>query len=326
MALTFIFIALGLFIILLAYKGKGTLHESLYRKLYTGVDFPEDHFPARDKKDFLNKTALGYEKMKNASLIICGITRDDAETLPLTIGRIEKTGRFFRNYRVVIFENDSTDQTPAILHMWESDNPRVKIISESILNLVAVMGSRFERLAYCRNRCLEHINGSREFDGYGYIMVVDIDLRGGWSYDGLASSFFADNDWDAVASNSIGYHYLRKTYYDTLALKPRTILKKHWFYRLCGEGWQFRRNDPLIPVQSAFGGLGLYRREVFLNRRYSGRAGDREVCEHHAINADGKLRFLLNPSQITVVGTQEAKGYERIPPWRKNLFLLFCNW
>ena len=325
MAISVILGVLGLFIIILAYKGKGTLHERLYRRLYTEVDFPEDHFPDRDAKDFQEKTLRGYETMKSSALIICGITKDDAETLPLTIGRIEKTGGYFRDYRVIIFENDSMDQTPAILRKWAKENRKVKIISESLLNLPVFSRSRFDRLAYCRNRCVEYINDLTEVDGYEWVMVADMDLRGGWSYDGLASSF-AETGWDAVASNSIGYHYLRKTYYDTLALKPQTVLKKNWVFRLFGEGWQFRRNDPLIPVQSAFGGLGLYRREVFFTRRYSGRAGDREACEHHALNADGKLRFFLNPSQITVVGTQETKGYGSIPQWRKNLYRLFFNW
>ena len=325
MAAEVLLTALGLFAVLLAWKGRGTLHERLYPGLYRRVDFPEDHFPADDGARFRDKTRRGYEKMKRASLIICGITRNDGETLPLTIRRIEKTGSLFGDYRVVVFENDSTDQTPTLLRQWEAQNARVTILSESLRNLPVLSAGRFQILAHCRNRYLNFVNDSRDLDGFEYIMVVDMDLRGGWSLDGLASSF-AETGWDAMAANAIGYHNLRRTYYDKLALKPQSLLRNNLFLRLFGEGWQFRRNGPLVPVQSAFGGLCLYRRDALLSRRYSGSSEGRETCEHHALNADGTWRFYLNPGQITVTGSQEAKGYTEKPAWQRGLFRLLRNW
>jgi hypothetical protein len=325
MAAAISLIVLALFMALLAWKGKRTLHERLYPELYRSEAFPEARFPAKDRNGFREKTARGYERMKSASIVICGITRDDAETLPLTIRRIEKTGGFFADYRVVIFENDSADQTPELLRQWEKANAGVTVLSESLRELPAFSSGRFERLAYCRNRYLDHISHSCELAAYSYVMVVDMDLRGGWSYDGIASSF-GETGWDAVASNAIGYHNLRKTYYDTLALKPPTVLKRTWFNRVFGEGWQFRRNDPLIPVESCFGGLAFYRREALLARRYAGTSGGREVCEHHALNADHRLRFFLNPSQITVTGTQETREYDGGSSWQRRLSRIFLNW
>jgi glycosyltransferase involved in cell wall biosynthesis len=315
----------ALFIVLLAWKGRKTLHEAFFPKLYKNVVFPEARFPAKDAEAFRKKTARGYESMKKAAIVICGITRDDAETLPLTIQRIEKTGGLFADYHVVIFENDSRDDTAAILRQWEEENAKVTILSESLRERPDLTENRFERLAYCRNRYLEHVENTSELDGSPYVMVVDMDLRGGWSADGIAASF-AEMGWDAVAANAIGYHNLRRTYYDTWALKPPTVLKEKWLYRLIGEGWQFRRGAPLIPVESAFGGLALYRREALLGRRYAGTEDGREVCEHHALNADRGLRFFLNPSQITVIGTQENKAAGGHAPWRRHLSRIFLNW
>ena len=325
MTAAILFILLALLAVLLIWKGKGTLHEALFPKLYKSEIFPEDRFPAKDAEGFRKKTARGYESMKKAAIIICGITRDDAETLPLTIRRIEKTGKLFADYRVVIFENDSTDQTLAILRQWEKANPKVTILSESLRGQPLFSGSRFVRLAACRNRYLDHIGRSPELAAFPYAMVVDMDLGGGWSDDGIASSF-GETGWDAVASNAIGYHNLRKTYYDTLALKPPSVLKRTWLYRLVGEGWQFRRGDPLIPLESGFGGLALYRREALRGRRYDGTGEDAEACEHRALNADHGLRFFLNPSQITVIGTQVDKTATGISPWRRNLARIFLNW
>jgi glycosyltransferase involved in cell wall biosynthesis len=318
MTATVLLVALAAFTTILVLKGRGTLHEMLYPGLYRSADFPEDRFPAGDHAAFRAKVARGYACMKGASVVICGITKDDAETLPRTIRRIERTGASFREHRVVVFENDSTDGTPAILREWAGRNPNVRILSESLRGLPDFPKDRYGRLACCRNRYLDHLNGE-------YVIVVDMDLRGGWSLDGIASTF-AETGWDAVASNSIGYHNLRRSYYDVAALRPRTVLKDGWSYRVFGEGWQLRRGDPMIPVESAFGGLCVYRREVFLSRRYAGASGGVPACEHLALNADGRLRFFLNPSQITVAGTQEAKGYEAKRPWRRHLHRLLRNW
>jgi hypothetical protein len=310
---------------LLAWKGKETLHERLCRPLYRSADFPEARYPARDAAGFREKAARGYQRMQGMTIVICGITRNDAETLPLAIRRIEKTGALFADYRVVLFENDSRDETLALLRNWEKANAKVTILSDSLRGRPDLAESRFARLACCRNRYRDHIAHTPGLAGYPWVMVVDLDLRGGWSLDGIAASF-AEEGWDGVAANAIGYHNLRRTYYDTLALKPSTVLKRTWFHRLIGEGWQLRRGDPLIPVESAFGGLALYRREVFDARRYAGTAGGREACEHHALNADGGLRFFLNPSQITITGTQECREKSGGPAWRSGLARVFLNW
>ena len=78
MAAEVLLTALGLLAVLLAWKGRGTLHERLHPGLYRSVDFPEERFPAHDGARFRERRrAGGYERMKTASLVICGITRND---------------------------------------------------------------------------------------------------------------------------------------------------------------------------------------------------------------------------------------------------------
>jgi hypothetical protein len=318
-------IPLAVFAGLLLYKRTATLHERLFPEWYTSEHFPERHFPARNPSVFREKVAAGYRNMKESSVVLCGITKDDADILPLTLRRIEQTGGLFGDYRVVVYENDSRDDTPAILKVWESANGKVRVLSDSLVGSPILRLPRTERLAWCRNRYLDFIRQSDEYRACDYVIVVDLDLKGGWSYDGLASSF-SRFDWDIVASNSIGYHYLRKTYYDLFALKPRTVLKRNWLFRLIGEGWQLRRDDPWITIQSGFGGLAVYRKEKLIPERYAGTLNGEAVCEHISLNADHRLRCYLNPAQITVTGTQEPKGYPPVSPLKKTLYKLFCNW
>ena len=319
-------VTLALLVGLFALKGRRTFHEMLFPGLYRSVEFPEDRFPADDAHAFRERVADGYDRMRNASVVICGITRNDAETLPLAIQRIERMAACFRDHHVVVFENDSTDRTPALLGEWAGRNPNVTVLSEPSQGVQGLPSDRFERLALCRNRYVDWMNATAKGGREGYVIVLDFDLRGGWSLDGIASTF-AENDWDAVGSNSLGYHNLRRTYYDMAALRPRTVLRETWWHRLVGEAWQLRRGTPMIPVESAFGGLGVYRREVFRSRRYSGRFHGAPACEHLSLNPDGRLRAFLNPSQITVVGTQEERATrEQWPAWRRDLHHLLRNW
>jgi len=314
-----------LFACLLLFKGTATLHERLFPRLYNNVEFPEDLFPPTDRNDFSKKVAAGYENMKVAKVVICGITKDDAAILPLTIARIEKTGGCFCDYRVIIYENDSRDNTLDILQNWEAVNPRVKIMTESIQGTPIRQLSRTQRLACFRNRYLDLVKESPNYASFDFVMIVDMDLKGGWSNDGIATSF-ARSDWDVIAANSIGYHNLRKTYYDTFALLPKTILKTNWLYKIIGEGWQLRRGDPLIKIQSGFGGLAVYRKAAILYRQYSGIVNGEITCEHISLNADNRLRYFLNPSQITITGTQEKKKYRTVSPLTSTLHKLFLNW
>lgn len=319
-------VALALLVGLFALKGRRTFHEMLFPGLYRSVEFPEDRFPADDAQAFRERVAQGYGRMRDASVVICGITRNDAETLPLTIQRIERMAACFRDHHVVVFENDSTDRTPALLGEWARRNPNVTVLSGPCPGVPGFPSDRFERLAVCRNRYVDWMNATPEAGSQDFVVVVDFDLRGGWSLDGIASTF-AGSDWDAVGSNSLGYHNLRRTYYDMAALRPRTVLRETWWHRLVGEAWQLRRGTPMIAVESAFGGLGVYRRDVFRSRRYSGRLDGAPACEHLSLNADGRLRAFLNPSQITVAGTQEQRAMKaHWPAWLWNLNLVLRNW
>ncbi len=323
--MTILLIIILLLACLLLFKGKATLHERLFPGLYNSVEFPEDRFPAQNQVAFQKNVAAGYEYMRGVKLVICGLTKDDEPILPLTIARIEKTGGFFHDYRVIVYENDSQDYTLDLLKKWEKVNPRVKILTESISGTELMQLSRTEKLAYFRNRYLQLVKESDEYADYDFVLVVDMDLKGGWSNDGIATSF-ARLDWEIVAANSIGYHYLRKTYYDMFALLPKTILKTDLVYKIFGEGWQLHRGDPLIRIQSGFGGLALYRKEAIIAREYSGIINGARVCEHVSLNGDNSLRCFLNPSQITITGTQEKKQYKSESSWGNTLRKLFLNW
>ena len=56
---------------------------------------------------------------------------------------------------------------------------------------------RFEKMAYFRNRCLQHVRD--KYANWDYMMVVDLDISGPISIDGLATCFFY-NGWDSMSA------------------------------------------------------------------------------------------------------------------------------
>lgn len=280
--------------------------------------FPESRFPAAPDRraEYRDRVRRGRSVMRDRRVVICGLARDLAEMLPTTIARVERLGRMFADYRVVVYENDSADSTLRLLADWHKANRRVSILSERRRDPVNPMAScprRAARMAYYRNQCREMIRS--EFSDFDHTIVVDMDLDGGWSYEGVANTF-GHEGWDFVgAYGLIERSFLTQTLllqYDAWAFRAkgsyariRTKIANH----IC-----FSRGDPMFEVYSCFGGLGVYRMEAMLACRYSG-SDCEHVCFHRAMRKAGLGRLYLNPSQITFYGKKAnnlVRAYRRL--------------
>jgi hypothetical protein len=227
----------------------------------------------------------------------------------MTIARIEAMGNLFADYSVVVYENDSNDITPDLLRYWEQGNRRVKVISEGCgdpENRPVRCAQRAQRMAAYRSRCQKAI--LNRFPDRDFVILIDMDLHGGWSFEGLATSF-ARSDWDFVGSNGIIYrrHGLvpnRYVQYDAWAFRmahdfapiPTKVVNE----------MTFDRGSSFIPVRCCFGGLGVYTMDAFSRGRYEG--DDTEhVGFHRSLVEQGVSRFYLNPSQLAVYGRKHRK-------------------
>jgi len=273
--------------------------------------FPETRFPplAAQQASYGHLVSRGYQIMRTRRVVMAGLARNVAWLLPRTIARIESLGSLFADYRVVIYENDSTDGTREMIHRWSEDNPRVTLLSEvrhDPVNRPIRCLRRAQRMAYYRNKYHDFI--AAECAGYDEVMVIDTDLAGGWSFDGIANTY-GHGGWDFVGSYGVIYKRLGLRpnclcHYDAWAfrnnsdyqpLSSRHVNALHW-----------HRGEPMVRVYSCFGGLGIYRTEAFLSGRYDG-----QDCEHIALHrqmcANGYRRTFLNPSQITIYGRKRRK-------------------
>lgn len=213
-----------------------------------------------------------YEHMKKHSVLIVGTCRDVVKQLPFNIERLSKCAKYFKDYKFIIYENDSTDGTAEWLDTYSNLYPDQMVIIHETLNIPAASPlrehpTRFERMAHFRNKYLNELS-SNKYDAFDYVLVTDLDLVEGCTPDGLASCFECPYDWDSIGAN--GNSVSRGRFYDTLPLRSldnreltnveiRNLLKQEQF----------------VKVSSCFGGMSIYKRNAIIKGRYTG-----DQCEH----------------------------------------------
>jgi hypothetical protein len=268
--------------------------------------FPESMFLCSQQniKTYTEYILKGKELAKKSNILICGITRNSAKILPYTIARIEKLGSYFNKYNVFMFENDSIDGTKKILEVWSQTNNNVKVKFDDFNPPPFTDPKGIVRRKYMAKARNEYIYYARHFitiNPIDYIFIVDTDLNGGWSYYGIFNTLGQERWWDVVGSNSL-YYGLQdsqwiKLFYDSWAFRPLDHPKSLEDQE--ANLFVFNRGEPLVAVNSCFGGLAIYK-PYFLSEGISYTAED---CDHPTLHnelVNKGYQIFLNPSQITL--------------------------
>jgi len=251
------------------------------------------------------------------SILITGIARDCAKTIRADVERLASAFSVVRDIRWLIVESDSADDTPAMLAAMQASIANFRAISLGTLR--GDIPVRTERIAHCRNRYLEELQGDRYSD-VDYVVVSDLDGMNRLLTQRGVLSAFARNDWDVCCANQRG------PYYDILALRhptwsPGDCLDQLRQLRAQGVGEEaalriaiyskmvrIPTNREWIEVDSAFGGLAIYRKSILAGASYRGTdATGASVCEHVALHASIRQRhgrIFINPALIN-------SGYNR---------------
>ena len=101
-----------------------------------------------------------------------------------------------------------------------------------------------------------------EYDEYTHVIVIDLDSNG-WDIQGIVGSFTIEHEWHAIFANS-------PVYYDYYALRtsafpfgPEIIGDTFW-----NSIPNYKFTNDLIPVYSAFNGIGIYKKDIFKKFKY----------------------------------------------------------
>ncbi len=264
----------------------------------------------------------GRKSFADSHFVVVGMARNCERHLETDIARLAAALAGARSVRWLVIESDSTDTTPACLQRLQQARPGFHY--KSLGQLAERIPSRPMRIAHCRNAALAELRGNPAFAGVDYVVMADLDglnqlispaaIASCWNFDG----------WDMVGANQ------RAPYYDVWALRhpmwsPNDCWHQYNFYAARGMAQQaalfacvysrmlvIAPQSPWIEVESAFGGLAIYRRAVLDNGAYAGVGGDgAECCEHvpfhRALRAAG-ARLFINPALINAEWTEHSQA------------------
>lgn len=274
-----------------------------------------------------------------SELAVVGLVRDGAATLPGAVRGLAAVLPAFRRVRWCVIESDSSDGTVAALEDLARSLPGFTF--RSLGRLREQLPERTRRIAHCRNAYLDWLHDEFGLPDSAYVLVADLDgVNARLTREGLLSCWQRE-DWAACTANQIG------PYYDIWALRhPEWCAGDCWresefLARYSGNADSARRaavyarmvpipaDTEWIEVESAFGGLALYRAEVLRGVRYDGLTMDgREVCEHVSMNAQIRAaggRIYINPRLVNADSTELLQQYwperARMPQVSRSLVL-----
>ena len=219
------------------------------------------------------------------NVIICGVVKNAAANLNNNIKLAMQLGSKCDKYKIVIYENNSTDTTKQILQTYKSNN-NFEIISEDIeadtikrdskiWAYTAVTGSdhpcRIEQIANARNRLIEEIKRDTYLE-YDYVVMIDFDAKF-FLYDGIVNSLFLvkENRKRVIYANSIDYYdyYALRSPHSEFNLFGPEVMGEFFWRKMNYNRLQINPNSSdLVPVYSAFNGIGVYDKTVFKSYKY----------------------------------------------------------
>ena len=278
---------------------------------------------------------MTHEDPGTLEVVICGVARNCARSIERDIRTLQRAASLFRRAQVLVVESDSSDNTLAILQTLSQRDAGVRCIS--LGSLRERLPQRTARIATARNACLDELAANPIYAAASHMVMVDLDgMCRDLTRHALASCWAADAPlWDMCGANQGDYYYdvwtirhpqwcpgdcwrehealvplLGKTAADEVALFSRMV--------------HIAPARPWIEVDSAFGGLAIYRRSSIGAARYVGLDGQgREVCDHvglHlAMRAAGR-RLFVNPALINARSTKHAGRKKFFRTLRRKLW------
>lgn len=260
------------------------------------------------------------EQLFNTPFLVTGLVRNVAPLLEKNVMQLHQALSKFSEIHWLLIESDSSDETLEVLAELSKKIPKFRFLSKG--NLKEGMPLRTERIAYCRNLYLDEISSNVVYKNVEFVIVSDFDNNTVLINEQAILSCWENSDWDVCTANQLG------PYYDIWALRhplwsPNDCWLQHRFMS------QFDGNEsnvlyacifskmiqlPIdmnwLEVDSAFGGLAIYKKTSMLCGRYIGLyENGLEVCEHvpfHMAIRNNQGKIYINPRLINTDFTDHS--------------------
>lgn len=285
---------------------------------------------------------MGWVVARPPQIYFAGLARDCEDAITLNLEALIRIADFrsYHQCNIFLLENDSQDRTGELLcDFSEKFADRVKLWQLPGLSLAKP--GRIDRLAWCRNFLLEQIRLAVSDPAASLYVPIDLDDQILASLD-PASFWRAVDRFKADGMNGL-FPISRPYYYDLLALRaPGWVEADHqelvaaarpslgWFRSL--QQFVFAKQlpssgfavDTLIPVESAFGGMGMYRILAIAASRYQviwlGRCFE---CEHVSFNQG--ISSLYIDTGFVVQAPVGHLAYQLMGYWQRLGFRIACT-
>ena len=236
----------------------------------------------------------------------------------------------FKSIDIFLVESDSLDKTHEVLKKLKASIPFLNFVNLGVLK--PTIPDRIERIRYSRNIYVNYICDNYETSKWNFVVVADLDgMNSKLKSKAIDSCFGTNLKWDACMANQ------KHGYYDLYALREAEWMPKDCFEELAELKLTVERKpnkskglfgfiraflfyDKLrekaiyskmrvikvgshwIKVQSAFGGLGIYRTNLFLTSNYDriepyGNQRSEHIDFHSKCVANGASLY-INPNLI----------------------------
>lgn len=287
-------------------------------------------------------------KIGNSTLVIGILARDCISGLRSNIPRVEELGKKFREYHVIVYENDSTDGTKECIEQWARENTNVVAICEDLNQVTIPKKSRYapkpskslwriEKMAGFRNRVLQEVNSRFSPD---YFCFIDIDIESFSPSSIVEAIEKAPEDWGALCasghlyySNPDGTDYPANFQYDAFAFysedsKPekmgKFVVSHQWHLISAWTAEELVRSHQFSSCRSAFNGIAVYKWDVIKDLRYRTMQNKEleecgaSICEHLPFHSD----IISNGKKVYITGIMEVVYMHK----KGTLLRRFNNW
>lgn len=297
------------------------MYNSSIVSMYTPDTFP---IPENLKIKYHRSVKNGFELSKTKKVVFAALVRDVEERMPYIERKVEKMGKMFGDYRILIVENDSTDGTRSYLLNWAKRNPRVTILGCGINAKACSIKSatektdghgvdrrRISKMVDLRNIYLNEIKNNEKLQKFDYAIFWDLDMISSVYMDGVANSMdYLENhhNTDVVCAYGIYRWGIFTLFYDTYALLNQgeqfhiDMKTVHDVRKGLWEVKYDRGEDP-VKVDSCFSGFAIYRISSLLPTSvfYDMSSEENLECEHVRLNMKIKGEKVVNPSMINII-------------------------
>jgi len=218
------------------------------------------------------------------NIIICGVIKNVRNKIENNISLCRELGKKCDSYKIIIYENNSTDGTKELLQKYVNDSD-CKIIMEDldigkhnseIWAYTEITSSshpcRIEQISNARNKLIDEII-LEKYDAFNIVVSIDLDSSK-WDINGVIDSIdkVEEDRNNIIYANSpryYDYYALRSPYSKYHLFGPEAVGEYFWNNYKKEELKLNSEKEGLIMVYSAFNGIGVLDRSIYKRYRYN---------------------------------------------------------